>query len=173
MQGSNAFRFVRRGWAMAMAAIVCAAAPAAHAADEVRVDYDNWQLFCPATKAGAAQECEIHQLLANKGQLAAGMYVAKRGSVKMLAVRTPLGVALNKNLMLQIGSGIGTDALTFMRCDTGGCIAHMLATEPLLNSLRSGTEVTLTMYGDSNTPLPVKFDLKGFAAAEKALNERK
>jgi invasion protein IalB len=112
-------------------------------------------------------------LLTNKGKLAAGMYLAKRGNAKMLAVRTPLGVALNKSPMLQIGNGIGTDALTYMRCDAGGCVAHMLASEPLLNSLRSGTDVTLTMYGDSNTPIPVKFDLKGFTAAEKALSDRK
>ena len=87
-------------------------------------------------------------------------------------VRVPLGVLLNKSMMLQIDNGIGTDALTFLRCDTDGCIAQMPATEPFLNSLRKNSGVTLTMYADANTPIPIKFTLDGFAAAEKALSER-
>ncbi len=150
-----------------------AAQDAAPATGEVRVDYESWQLFCAAPKAGAQQDCEIHQLLKSKqDKLVAGMYLAKRGGGKLLMVRVPLGVLLNKNMMLQIDSGIGTDALSYLRCDTGGCVAQMIATEPFIAALRKGTDVTLTMYADATKPVPIKFVLKGFAAAEKALSER-
>lgn len=163
----------RRGWAIGLAALFLASAPGARAADEVRTDYDSWQLFCAASKAGEQQDCEIHQLLANKNsKLAAGMYVIKRGPGKVLMFLVPLGVLLSKNMMLQIDSGITTDALTFLRCDTNGCMAQMLATEAFLGALRNGSEATLTMYAEATKPVPIKFTLKGFAAAEKALTAR-
>ena len=163
----------RRGWAIGLAALFLASAPGARAADEVRTDYDSWQLFCAASKADEQQDCEIHQLLANKNsKLAAGMYLIKHGGGKVLMFRVPLGVLLSKNMMLQIDNGIATDALTFLRCDTNGCIAQMLATEAFLGALRTGSEATLTMYAEATKPVPVKFTLKGFAAAEKALTAR-
>lgn len=173
MSKNAATRFIRRTWAFGLAALFLASAQDARAADEVRVDHDSWQLFCAASKPGEAQDCEVHQLLSNeKKKLAAGMYLIRRGSGSVLMVRVPLGVLLSKNMMLQIDNGIGTDALTFLRCDTNGCLAQMPATAPLLDSLRKNSAVTLTMYADANTPIPVKFTLKGFAAAEKALADR-
>ncbi|MGE4061389.1 MAG: invasion associated locus B family protein [Sphingomonadales bacterium] len=155
------------------AALMLASAPDARAADEVRTDYDSWQLYCAASKPGEAQDCEIHPLLANQtSTLAAGMYLIKRGGGRVLMVRVPLGVLLSKNMMLQIDGGITTDALTFLRCDGNGCIAQMLASGAFLDALRKGGEATLTMYADATKPVPVKFTLKGFAAAEQALAAR-
>ncbi len=166
-----------RGWRVGSAALVFAGllafAPGARAADEVRNDFEAWQLYCAASKAGEAQDCEIHQLLASKNsKLAAGLYLIKRGTGKVLMVRVPLGVLLSKNMVLQIDTGITTDALTFLRCDGNGCIAQMLATEAFLNALRTGNEATLTMFAEANKPIPIKFTLKGFGAAEKALTAR-
>ena len=167
---SNLFR---QGWAIGLAALFLATAPGARAADEIRTDYESWQLFCAASKPGEPQDCEIHQLLANKdGKLAAGLYLIKRGGGNVVMVRVPLGVLLSKKMMLQIGGGITTDALTFLRCDANGCIAQMPATEAFLGALRSGSEATVTMYADATKPVPVKFTLKGFAAAERALAAR-
>ena len=165
-----ASKLFRRTWAIGLAALCLASSHDARAADEVRVDHESWQFYCAASKPGETQDCEIHQLLSNaKSKLAAGMYVIRRGSATVLMVRVPLGVLLSKNMMLQIDNGIGTDALTFLRCDANGCLAQMVATEPFLNSLRKSGDVTLTMYADANTPIPIKFTLKGFAAAEQAL----
>lgn len=166
-------RFFRRTSAIGLAVLCLASASGAQAADEVRVDYESWQLYCPASKPGESQHCEIHQLLSNsKSKMAAGMYLTRRGDAAVLIVRVPLGVLLNKNMMLQIDNGIGTDALTFLRCDANGCLAQMPMTEPFLNSLRKSSGVTLTIYADASTPIPVKFTLKGFSAAEKALAAR-
>ncbi len=158
---------------MMMAGNEAAAQDAAPSAGEVRVDYESWQLFCATPKGATAPDCEIHQLLKGKEKMVAGMYLAKRSAGTLLMVRVPLGVLLSKNLMLQIDNGIGTDALSYLRCDTGGCVAQMIATEPFVAALRKGTDVTLTLYADATKPVPVKFTLKGFAAAEKALSERK
>lgn len=177
MNNSTVANLFRRGWRRGAAALIfaglLAAAPIAHAGDEVRSDFDSWQLYCAASKAGEPQDCEIHQLLANKNsKLAAGLYLIKRGTGKVLMVRVPLGVLLSKNMVLQIDTGITTDALTYLRCDGNGCIAQMPATEAFLNALRNGSEATLTMFAEATKPVPIKFTLKGFAAAEKALTAR-
>ena len=65
-------RFFRRTSAIGLAVLCLASASGARAADEVRVDYESWQLYCPASKPGESQHCEIHQLLSNsKSKLAA------------------------------------------------------------------------------------------------------
>jgi invasion protein IalB len=183
MMGSLATIPLRRVWLAALAvlalAVMALGAAAAQAqapaprTGEVREDFEKWQLFCAPSKPGGALECEIHQLLTNQqGKLVAGMYLVRRPTGTLLMVRVPLGVALNRPLMLQIDNGIGTDALSFLRCDAAGCIAQMLATEPFLASLRKGGKATLTVHADANRSVPIGFTLAGFAAAEQALMQR-
>jgi invasion protein IalB len=164
--------FIRLACAAGFTLAVTAGASAQNAG-ESRENYEDWQVYCAVAGAGGKQECEMRQLLQNQeGKLAAGMYLARRGGQMMMMVRVPLGVALNKNMMLQLGSGIGTDALTFTRCDTGGCIAQMAVSEGFLNSLRGAKDMTLTLYADASTPITRKFSMKGFPAAEKALSAK-
>ncbi|MEN3950957.1 invasion associated locus B family protein [Iodidimonas sp. SYSU 1G8] len=139
-------------------------------AGEVREDFGQWQLYCAAPKAGTPADCETHQLLKNKeGKLVAGMYLTRRGTSSVLMVRVPLGVLLARNPMLQLEGGIGTDALSYLRCDMSGCIAQMLATEPFLDSLRKGGKAKLTVSVDASRTIPIDFNLTGFADAEQAL----
>jgi invasion protein IalB len=139
-------------------------------AGEIREDFGQWQFYCAAPKAGAPADCETHQLLKNKeGKLVAGMYLTRRGTSSILMVRVPLGVLLSRNPMLQLEGGIGTDALSYLRCDMGGCVAQMLATEPFLGTLRKGGKAKLTVPVDASRTLPIEFNLTGFADAEQAL----
>ncbi|MBI1179445.1 MAG: hypothetical protein GC201_02740 [Alphaproteobacteria bacterium] len=168
----SATRYMRAALGAVLFA-ACALPAAAQSAQEVRQDYKNWQLYCPAPPAGGKQDCEIHQLLKNKeGKLVAGMYGTRRSGNTLLMVRVPLGVLLNKKMTLQIDNGIGTDAITFLRCDVNGCIAQILASDAFLNSLRGGKSAKLTVFADTNRPIPIEFNLEGFADAEKALAAR-
>jgi invasion protein IalB len=161
------------GLAVGLMAGMCLAGAAQAQSQEVREDFEKWQVYCPPAKAGEKQDCEIHQLLKNKqGKLVAGMYGTRQSNNTLLMVRVPLGVLLNKNMTLQIDGGIGTDAITFIRCDNAGCIAQILTSETFLNALRKGDQAKLTVYADANKALPISFDLSGFSEAEQALIKR-
>ena len=149
------------------------AKPAAPAAANVsKQAYGAWTLLCAPVKTGG-EACEIQQALLNdKKQQVAAAAIFRKGAELGLRLDLPIGVFLRKNPTLRVDNGASVEGPSYLRCSPRLCIARMTAAPSLLDSMRKGTDLTVTFNVSASQTMSGRLALKGYADAEKALLAR-
>lgn len=148
-------------------------APVAPAAANVsKQAFGAWTLLCAPVPNGG-EVCEVQQALLNdKQQQVGSAAIFRKGAEMDLRVDLPVGVYLRKNPSLRVDNGGTMNGPSYLRCTPRVCIARMTTGAPLLDSMRKGTNLTVTFNVTSERVMSARLALKGYADAEKALLAR-
>lgn len=173
---------------------LCVAQPAYAASTR----FDDWELVCPAQEASAAaastdaakteeqpaeppsisndnakQSCRLQQAQAvNDGRDVVFLFnVVMQESKPVAIISTPLNVYLPAGLELRIDGG-GVRRAVFETCNVTGCHAGFALEGTLLNGLRRGNVLTVTIKDSKATQIPLKVSLRGITAGLEALAEQ-
>jgi invasion protein IalB len=167
---------VASGAAMAQAPAAAPAAPAAQAPagqPEVK-NIGDWIVRC--FPINSPSPCDMFQELdaQQTRQRVLSISIAFIPSLDRHAIQVsvPLEVSIPKGLVIQ------TDAFTskplpFRRCDRQGCYVEMpIDNGAIANLSKSGPDGKVIIVADSGKTFPLKFSLKGFAAAHDSMSEQ-
>lgn len=105
-------------------------------------------------------------LLKAKRKGAKGKVVAAH----MFNMRAPIGVYLPTGIGLEV-DGKAIARAPFLRCSQAFCESLAQASPKTLTALQKGKTARFIYYAAPGVGLPLTFDLKGFAAAMKTLND--
>ncbi|OLP59838.1 Invasion associated locus B family protein [Xaviernesmea oryzae] len=123
----------------------------------------GWFKVC--TKQEDNDVCIVQNLLtANNGQLitAAGLItVTGKVNRKILQVSVPSARMIPPGIQVQIDGGKPIK-LDYAICMPDKCVAEAPLTDPVIASLKKGTEVVFTSVNFQRAPNPIKMSLEGF-----------
>ena len=166
------------------------AAPKAPQA-EVIAEYGIWRVMCEkppvpaksdAKDAKAAQKvCYIQAAQSNpkvKGAVLSIFIFKMKGkgpdgkvrTAYMIDLRAPLGVYLPTGIGLEI-DGKPVSRASFLTCNPIFCDSMAQTRKETINRLKKGKKAKFIYYAAPGRGLPIEFDLKGFSAAMKKLDE--
>lgn len=158
--------------AAALLAVAALAAPAGAQTDTVRGEYGWWQLRCSTPAGASAEQCVLIQNVVAEDRPELGLSVVAFRTAdrkaQILRIQVPLGVLLPNGLGLHI-DGKDMGRAYFVRCFTDGCYAEVILEDPLLSSLKTGTEATFTVFDTPEEGIGIPVDLKGFTDGFNAL----
>ncbi|MCI4664806.1 MAG: invasion associated locus B family protein [Neomegalonema sp.] len=97
-------------------------------------------------------------------KLAKPVTEGKNTFVAAAEFRTKLGVFLPQGVTFAIDGG-KKRRIPFERCLPEGCAALPLIQKGLVDELKSGGKVIMTVYANPKTPITVSVSLSGFTAA--------
>jgi invasion protein IalB len=163
--------------ALGLAAAIALSAPAsAQDADRPTAEepqfFDDWGFRCSGE--GEVDSCEIFQtLVVSEGQqrllhMAIGYVQGVERPIGVMVV--PLGVALPPGLTIQIDDG-EQQTFEFERCDQAGCRVELLMGSDLIEGMRAGGTMNVTVVDASRQGIQIPVSLSGFTAAMTALQE--
>ena len=148
--------------------------------------FDDWQLLC--VKVEKKERCEINQLITVESniQFKLTYQILKNEKTKKkfdaFSIITPLGVNLTKQAALIFPNSEEQINLTFIRCETFGCILTVNdASENakdnelfdlLKKKLLMSDEFKLGIGAFLEKPLLIKGSLKGFKKSLKELKQK-
>ena len=134
--------------------------------------FGDWTLRCERP-VGAAETCEIVQVVSAQGQTVAQIAVGRpaRGNPLILTVLVPASVTLAQQPRL---GGPGKDAsavdLVWRRCLPGGCFASATLPDDVVRLLRARADGTSVVYIDgAGKEAALPFSPKGMSQALDAL----
>lgn len=160
--------------------------------------FNDWELVCPDEVGGshvsdgalasegapgeppasggveAVRSCRLQQAhaVAGGGEVVFLFNVVMQKGRPIAIISTPLNVYLPAGLELAIDGGAKRRAV-FETCAVTGCHAGFALEETLLNGLRRGNVLTVSMKDSKATTVTVNVLLKGFTAGMKALADYK
>lgn len=140
----------------------------------VRGVYGDWEIRCTT----ANNTCFLYQLMLNNE----GTPVAELSLVKLpvgseavagATVVAPLGTLLTRGVLYRVDEGEPTQ-YPFSWCTAPGCFSRFGLTDLTVNSMKSGSEIKMTLFSIANTQVPVEVSasLNGFTAAFEALENQ-
>jgi invasion protein IalB len=139
-------------------------------ADGTSIQFVDWTLQC-ATQ-NTQKTCIIKQVITQTDQVEPLLRIElgqnDAGGLSGLIV-TPFGLDVTKGISLSIDGGARWN-LPFRTCRAFGCVVPMNLGADIVESLKSGQEITVTLYGlgvQSNLNVPMS--LAGFTSAYDAL----
>jgi invasion protein IalB len=140
--------------------------------------FSDWVLLCPKPKeAPAGAICFMTQEIVNPktNQGLAAIAVAKPAGRPdpMIGFNLPPQIDPNKPIGLQVDQGKGS-SLKVERCDAQKCSTETRLPKEILDQFLKGKEaLVLFAMPNQEKPFGVKFSLKGFGAAFKALDRKR
>jgi invasion protein IalB len=146
--------------APAPAAAPAAPAPAAGSQEGVGA----WRVECGGD--GKIIECRaFQQLLTRENQLVAQV-VARLGADKQpqLAMQLPLGISVSEPVVVKVDNG-KEEKFSLQTCTNTGCFVTAPLKDPLLASMRTGTQLKLALQDTNKRTLNIDVPLLGFALA--------
>jgi invasion protein IalB len=131
--------------------------------------FSPWSKDCPKGKHGGGCVTTTEARTAEGAFVAGAVVVQKegKGTVPMLRVGLPLGVALFKGVAASVDGG-ETVPGTYTVCLSHGCLADVDTTPKLVDQLLKGKTVTLKWSDENGEDASCAFPLDGLA---KALSE--
>lgn len=136
----------------------------------------DWQLRCQKTAEGK-DPCELYQLLRDKenNPVAEVSVVPLTGkAVAGITIVAPLETDLLPGLGFKVDSG-KTVGYPFSFCSPVGCFSRVAFSQPEVDALKKGSNVTVTLvpYGaPPNTKVDLALSLKGFTAGFDAVKAK-
>jgi invasion protein IalB len=129
--------------------------------------FGNWGLVCPQPKA-----CQIQVVLVNQERkFVAALAYAKNGARQSLVGIVPLGFRLQHTPVFTVDGANPVNG-TYVQCLASGCRISIPANDGVVRALQGGNQATLALLSPANKEMPLNFDLKGFADAKRALDQR-
>jgi invasion protein IalB len=135
-------------------------------ATSVQENYDNWTVLC-ARKDGK-RLCTVSQQQMDKDtrQRVMAVELTEVGPTKATgSLLLPFGLAVSKDVALEIdGAAIGPP-LHFRTCFTPGCLVALNFDGTTIANLKKGAALAVKVTGDNGQPIAFSLPLKGFASA--------
>ena len=134
--------------------------------------FGDWTIRCDQIPSSAVQ-CALTQSVEAEDRenvwLNAYAFSPTEGDGAMLlSVLVPLRVILTRGLGLRI-DGTELSVFEFVTCSLEGCLASIVLTDELAESLRSGSEALFVIYFEDRLGIGVPISLVGFGAGIDAL----
>ena len=123
-----------------------------------------WRVDCGGD--GKVLECRaFQQLLTRENQLVAQV-VARLGADKQpqLAMQLPLGISVSEPVVVKVDNG-KEEKFSLQTCTNTGCFITTPLKDPLLASMRTGTQLKLALQDTNKRTLNIDVPLLGFALA--------
>ena len=141
-----------------------AAAPAAGQPADAGATAQNWLKICDPVKDGK-QACIMRQVVVTQNNQFLGSFLLRDDpgqESRLLAVAAvPLGVLLPFGVTWQIDGGKPI-RVPYMLCDPQSCATQLVVNEAYVNSLKKGSQLTLTAKNRMNEDLVININLGGF-----------
>ncbi|MCW8881378.1 MAG: invasion associated locus B family protein [Sedimenticola sp.] len=170
---------LRRGYVIALLMVVSVLLPLALMAEETASEeakgetFGDWGKRCETPKEGGDEVCFIFQQLKvkenNQTILFVTMGIAPNGKGPVMVLTTPLGVALQAGMQLQVGEEGEPIRAAYNLCLTNGCRASLLLDEKLLEAMKGGEKLFVAFANAQGKGIKLAVSLKGFTDASNSL----
>ncbi len=164
----------RRGLIAALALAGAATFDVAPAAAQGAVTgkHGAWEIRCEKPPGAANEQCAMLQSVVDQDRPNITLVVivletADRKS-RLMRVIAPLGVLLPSGLGLRIDNE-DFGHMTFVRCQSNGCVAEVFLDDKLLQRLESGKTATFILFETPEEGVGVPTPLDGFEESFEAL----
>jgi invasion protein IalB len=150
--------------ALALALLVLLALPAGAPRAEEELP---WSWDCTATERAAEPDCEMRQraFVTETGQLLMLLTLRVPGTTRepVMILQAPVSTYLPAGIRLDVDGGEGT-TLEYQTCDGQGCYSATAVSAELLEALRGGSKLNLTIEDQQRRSLVIPLSLSGFTA---------
>ena len=166
------------GHAAAQAAVGKAPAKAASAAAAAAAPKRFGDFIVRCAPAKSVAPCDLYEERGNKetGQRLIGFSVGFMPSASryIMQVAVPLGVALDKGVIITSGS-LASPAMPYGRCDQGGCYVEATIDKSLVDVFgKMGSDARIKVTADGGKVYNYTFSFDGFTAAhDEMVSENK
>jgi len=168
---ANTVRTVLAPVALLTFALGCGAA----AAQSATPSMDSWIKVCRSDEKSKKELCKTaYDLRSAGGQFLASVAIVEATGEgrKIVEMIMPTGLLLQPGLKVQVDQNKGEDA-KFGMCAPDGCVAQLVSNEAFVATMKKGSQLTVTAYGQASNPVAFTFPLATFKAANdgKPLDE--
>jgi len=156
----------------ALAALTLLGAAPAAAQGAVKSRTGVWDTRCETPPGASQEQCALVQTVVDQERPNISLVVivlktADRKS-RLLRVVAPLGVLLPSGLGLRIDND-DLGHMTYVRCQSNGCVAEVFIDDKLLDHLQHGQTATFVLFETPEEGVGVPTPLKGFKESFAAL----
>ncbi|MER2604678.1 MAG: invasion associated locus B family protein [Siculibacillus sp.] len=130
---------------------------------------DAWIKVCRSDEKQKKELCKTaYDLRSAGGQFLASIAIveATGEARKIVEMIMPTGLLLQPGLKVQVDQNKGEDA-KFGMCAPDGCVAQMVSNEAFVASMKKGSTLTITAYGQASNPVTFTVPLTSFASANE------
>ncbi len=132
----------------------------------------DWTVTC-ASNEGGEKSCAMMQRLSNaqtKQVVLAWLIGLNPDGDKVMTLRTPLGLLLNKGIIVQVDDNPHL-VMTYRTCVQTFCEAVHALNSALLDTLKGGAMARVQLQNLQEQPVNINVSLKGFGKAFDILGE--
>lgn len=130
---------------------------------------DSWIKVCRTDEKAKKEICKTaYDLRTTSGQFLASIAVVEVSGEarKIVEMIMPTGLLLQPGLKLQIDQNKSEDA-KFGMCAPDGCVSQMVSNDAFVASLKKGTALVITAYGQASNPVTFSIPLDSFKAGNE------
>lgn len=135
--------------------------------------FNDWGRRCETPTEGGDEVCFIFQQLKVKENNQTILFVTvgnpPNGKGPVMVLTTPLGVALQAGMQLQVGEKGEPVRTAYNLCLNNGCRASILLEEKLLKAMKSGDKLFVAFANAQGKGIKLAVSLNGFTAASNSL----
>jgi invasion protein IalB len=150
----------RKGVALAFLAALGCAAGSPQAQEEL-----PWSTECSAPAREAEPDCQMQQraFVTETGQLLMLLTIRVPAATRepVMILQAPVGTYLPAGVRLDVDGGEAT-TLEYQTCDAQGCYTATAVSAELLEALRGGSKLNLTIEDQQRRSLAIPLSLIGF-----------
>jgi invasion protein IalB len=125
-----------------------------------------WRVEC--TGDGKSLECRAIQQIFQRDtrQLVASVAVRFAPDVKagVMSILLPLGLNLTEPVLVKVDNG-APERQPIQTCNNGGCLVTMTANDKFLGTMRTGTDLKITVQDATKKSIEMSLPLLGFGIA--------
>lgn len=124
-----------------------------------------WRVECSGD--GKTLECRaVQQLVAQENKQLVIQLAARLGADKapVLGLQLPLGINLAEPIQLKVDAG-KEERHQVQTCTPAGCLLSLPLKDPLLASMRAGTQLKVTVFDGNKRAIAIDVPLLGFGLA--------
>ncbi|WP_165498221.1 invasion associated locus B family protein [Siculibacillus lacustris] len=130
---------------------------------------DAWIKLCRTDDKTKKELCKTaYDLRTPSGQFLASVAVVEASGEarKIVEFIMPTALLLQPGLKVQIDQG-KTDEAKFGMCAPDGCVAQLVGNDAYVASLKKGTSLTVTAFGQASNPVTFTFPLGSYKSASE------
>ena len=144
--------------------------------DQAKIEnFDNWGRRCDTPKEGGDDVCFLFQQLNIKENNQVILFITvgypPKGTHPVMVFTTPLGVALEAGVQMQIGESGQMTKANYKICIVNGCRASLLLDDATLAAMETGETMFVAFGNAQGKGIKLAVSLKGFKAANDSLKK--
>lgn len=142
---------------------------------ETEATQQSWLLDCGETEGISQGRCRILQTVvlreSRRPLLTAAIERRPGGAGRSLVLKVPHGILLPPGMALEV-AGMERQVLRFRLSDATGVFAATVVSDKMLDALKKGYRLKVSVVTASGQKLGVPVSLRGFTAAFKEMNAK-